>query len=215
MKTEVILVKSFNENKTIKDFFEEIYKHPITRDFLISRLGEDSIRDKIKEYITENGISTLYNHHITCDAVFHPGITVDEIEDLVLGFIGKLKGVRNLLITDQYLYTDNIDCINLFEKIMLEICESLETITILINEKKAKLRTEFHRVLKKVSPNIVIKEIITEEFHDRFWIDIDNEKGIVIGTSLNGITKKIGLIDHLSKRDTREIIKLVNVMTQA
>ena len=44
------------------------------------------------------------------------------------------------------------------------------------------------------------------EFHDRFWVGIDNRKGVVLGTSLNGIGKKIALVDILKESDVDAII---------
>lgn len=214
MKSEILLVKSVKENLTISDFFKQVSEQTtINNDFIIARLNDISIKDKIKEIITEQGISSLFNFHMTCDAVLHAGITVDEIEEVILGFVKKLNGVKNLLITDQFLYSDDTACIILFEKIINEISKNIESVTFLINKKKVHLNTGMHDILRKISPNIKITEIITDEFHDRFWIDVDNSKGIVMGTSLNGIGKKIALIDHLKSGDVREIIKLVENIT--
>ncbi|MBZ5763059.1 hypothetical protein LAV84_26320 [Rhizobium sp. VS19-DR104.2] len=55
---------------------------------------------------------------------------------------------------------------------------------------------------------IQIKDSISDEFHDRYWLDIDSAKGIVVGTSLNGIGKKISMIDYATSADSMEILRL-------
>ena len=69
-----------------------------------------------------------------------------------------------------------------------------------------------HAVLTQLVPTIIIKTVETEEFHDRFWIDPDAHKGFVMGTSLNGVTKKIALIDHLGREDVMQIAALARPM---
>ena len=94
MSSNIIYVKSFNKSLDISDFFKELNKcQNITQDFLCTRLDEISIRDILRDYISKNGISSLFHFSITCDAVLHAGIHVDEIEEVMLGFIRKLKGV--------------------------------------------------------------------------------------------------------------------------
>ena len=101
MSSNIIYVKSFNKSLDISDFFKELNKcQNITQDFLCTRLDEISIRDILRDYISKNGISSLFHFSITCDAVLHAGIHVDEIEEVMLGFIRKLKGTKNLLIID-------------------------------------------------------------------------------------------------------------------
>jgi hypothetical protein len=211
MTSNIIFVKSFNKNRDISNFFEELYKcQNITQDFLCTRLDEISIRDILRDYISKNGISSLFHFSLTCDAVLHGGIHVDEIEEVILGFVRKLNGVKKLFIIDPYFYSTEIGCVNLFEKMIAEISEKLESVTFITNGKTASKKAAMHDVLKKVIPAIKIGDVVTDQFHDRFWIDPDNKNGIVMGTSLNGIGKKIALIDHLSGHDVKEIADLAN-----
>ena len=87
METDIVFVKSFREGIDSIEFFNRVTStSEISRDFLVSRMDARSIRDVIRECITENGISSLYKFHVTCDAVMHPGITVNEIERLICIF---------------------------------------------------------------------------------------------------------------------------------
>ncbi|MFA5985634.1 MAG: hypothetical protein WC782_16565 [Methylococcaceae bacterium] len=208
MNTNVIFVKSI-KGLDISEFFTKIYASPdITRDFMVTRLNNTAISDVLRKQIIEDGISTLFHYSITCDAVLHPGIHVDEIETVILGFVQKLNAAKNLLIIDPYFYSNEPATLSLFEKMMTKIYNSLEKITFMTNGTKAKCQSDMHDILKKLKPAIQIEDVVTNQFHDRFWIDLDNLQGIVMGTSLNGITKKICLVDHIADADVRQIVDL-------
>jgi len=209
MDSNIIYVKCLNKNLGIGDFFKEVYQHPkISRDFACVKMDETAIKDILRNYISKNGISSLFNFTLTCDAVVHPGIHVDEIEAVISGFVRSLNGVKHLLIIDPFLYSDDPDCVNLFGKLISEISEKLERVTFFTNGKSIAKNTMMHDVLRKTIPAIQIQDVITDKFHDRFWIDPDRRKGVVMGTSLNGIKKKIALIDHLSNFDVKVIADL-------
>jgi hypothetical protein len=210
MESSIIYVKSYKEGSDVVDFLKEVNKYPELSHFLVTRFDAINARDYFREYIVENGISSLFNFSLTCDAVLHGGIHVDEITDIALQFVGKLNGVRDLFIIDPYFYSDSPDCVALFEKMMSALSGQLKSVTFFTNGRRASKSSSMHSALKAVAPKVSIKDVVTEEFHDRFWIDAENMTGIVMGTSLNGIGKKLALIDHLSQPDVCEIAKLAH-----
>lgn len=213
MKNDIVLVKSFRKGVDSIEFIERVAANPeINRDFLIARLDTFYIREVIREWITENGISSLYNFHITCDAVMHPGITIDEIEMLILGFVNKLDGVKHLIIIDQFFYSSEATVLDLFQRMIEKLSTHLERVTFFTKSRPHIDRSAMHEVLTRLVPTIAIKTVETEKFHDRFWIDPDAQKGLVMGTSLNGVTKKIALIDLLSRGDVMQIVNLTTPM---
>ena len=65
MKTDIVFVKSFREGVDSIEFFKRIaVTSEISRDFLVCRMDARSIRDVIREWVAENGISSLYNVHM-------------------------------------------------------------------------------------------------------------------------------------------------------
>lgn len=58
-------------------------------------------------------------------------------------------------------------------------------------------------VLKKKFSNVTYAD--SSDFHDRFWL-LNGERGIVVGTSLNGIGNKIFLIAPLEHDDVKIIM---------
>lgn len=209
-----------NNDINSRDIFSRFYENPdLSRDFMLTRLNTTHLQDLLREEFIKHGPSSLFRYHITCDSILHPGITVDEVETVILGFIRTLKGVKNLMIIDAFFYSNEENVLNLFKKIILELSNPLQCITFFTQAPKPKdvkkrNPDSMHNILKSINPDIRIIDIITDEIHDRFWLDADNQKGIVMGTSLNGVTKKLTLIDHLQPSDAREVIDIANKISK-
>lgn len=209
-ESSVIGVKNFKDGEDISHFFKRFYESELSRDFGIYRLSLDALRPHIQRHIIEHGLSSLFYNHMTCDAIMHPGFTTDEIEAVVLGIMSKLDGVKHLLIIDAFFYDDKPECLLLLEKIVRSMSSKLERVTLITYGKRANMRPGMHKVFSTVVPGIQINDVVTEDFHDRYWIDVENTKGIMVGTSLNGIGKKIAMIDHANVADVREIVRLAS-----
>lgn len=209
-ESSVIGVKSLKEGEDIDHFFKRFRESELSRDFGIYRLSLDTLRPHLQQYIIEHGFSSLFYNHITCDAIMHPGFTTDEIEAIVLGIMSKLDGTKHLLIIDAFFYDDKPECLLLLEKIVKSMSSKLEKITLITNGTRVNLRPAMHNVFFKVVPDIQINDVVTDAFHDRYWIDVDSTKGVMVGTSLNGIGKKIAMIDYANAVDSREIIRLAS-----
>ena len=69
----------------------------------------------------------------------------------------------------------------------------------------------FNDIHKKIENKLTqdIKIIWNDDFHDRFWI-ADRKKGFYTGTSINGLGKRITLINLLSKDEVKIIIDELN-----
>ncbi|MFM5572275.1 hypothetical protein ACET8Q_16880 [Aeromonas veronii] len=198
-----------------RDIFQRFYDNPdLSRDFMLTRLNTTHIQDLLREEFIKNGPSSLFRYHITCDSILHPGITVDEVETVILGFIRTLEGVKNLIIIDAFFYSNEEKVLHLFKKMILELSDSLQSITFFTSAAKKRSPDAMHNILKSINPNIRIIDIITDEIHDRFWLDADNKKGIVMGTSLNGVTKKLTLIDYLQPSDAKAVIDIANEISK-
>lgn len=77
IKTEIVFVKSVKGDVDSREFFARASATPdLNRDFMFVRMDATAIKDVLRDWIKEHGISSLFNYHITCDAVMHPGIKV-------------------------------------------------------------------------------------------------------------------------------------------
>lgn len=209
-ESSVVGVKNLKDGEDISHFFKRFYESDLSRDYCVYRLSLDVLRPHIMQHIIERGLSSLFYNHTTCDAIMHPSFTTDEIEAVVLGIMSKLNGVKHLLIIDSFFYDDKPECLLLLEKIVRSMSSKLEMVTLITHGKRLSMQPGMHNVFSTVVPGIQINDVVTEDFHDRYWIDVENTKGVMLGTSLNGIGKKIAMIDHANVADTREIVRLAS-----
>lgn len=204
----IIGIKGLSQGADIGEFFRRFNESELSRDFLAYRLSLDALRESIRDHIVEHGMSSLFHGHITCDALTHPGFTFDQIEDIVIGVMAKLDGVEHLLIVDGYFYDEKPEALRLLEKIVRCLGSRLQRVTLITHGKRLAARPMMHRIFRSVAPSLRIDDVISEDFHDRYWIDVGRTKGVIVGTSLNGIGKKVAMIDHASFADTRDVIEL-------
>lgn len=209
-ESSVIGVKNLKDGEDISHFFKRFYESELSRDFGVYRLSLDALRADIQQYVIEHGLSSLFYSYLTCDAIMHPGFRTDEIETIVIGIMSKLDGVKHLLIIDAFFYDDKPDCLLLLEKIVRSMSSKLENVTLITHGKRVSMRPAMHNVFSTVVPGIQINDVVTDDFHDRYWIDVESTKGVMVGTSLNGIGKKIAMIDYANSADSREMARLAS-----
>ena len=123
----------------------------------------------------------------------------------------NLKPKKSIYLIDPYLFPTNHDddyidfFLSIFGETLSEI-SFLKIFTKTNHNKKIKSQL-LDRILNDFE--ITFELVETNVFHDRFWI-VDNEKGLFIGTSLNGIGKKYSIFDTLKKQDIADIISRCN-----
>jgi hypothetical protein len=145
-------------------------------------------------------------------------MSVNDIEKVVEKFILSLCGVKRLVIIDPYFYSksNTIDTSTVFRNLVSGISSKLEEVIFITNGKKNEMKADIHAAINSISAVVQIKDFVTDEFHDRFWIDPDNGVGVVMGTSLNGLGNKIALVDKLRPEDVNEVVRLargLNLLT--
>lgn len=109
---------------------------------------------------------------------------------------------NELIIIDPYLFsTDDMTYCNLLGKI---IQKSKAKLVIVVTDKRHYKEKSLNVVKSKI--NIPLEEKFSEDFHDRFWIS-NRTKGFCTGTSLNGVGKRISLINVIEDDDIKDIVE--------
>lgn len=142
--------------------------------------------------------------------VTSPSMHINDIEKVIAKFLSKLNGAKRIIVIDQYFYSKSktIDVSAVFRNLLSGISGSLDEIVFVTNGKKTEAKTDIHSAVNTLNAGTKIQDFITDEFHDRYWIDPDNNIGVVMGTSLNGLGNKIALVDKLRPDDVAEIVSL-------
>jgi hypothetical protein len=113
----------------------------------------------------------------------------------------RLKGAKSLLITDPYFFTTAKGLTD--EEYVEELlgvlpCGTLGKLIIIYQEQK---KSSAINCFKNTLPKSIDLVLITDDsIHDRVWM-VDWKKAYSVGTSFNGIGKKLTFISRLSKQD--------------
>lgn len=141
--------------------------------------------------------------------MFKAGEEKQVIEFLKLKLFSDVKEVvRKLTIIDPYFFSNSRFAFT--RSRLIEILTagppSLQWLEVVTSEKSFD-KTSAASLTKSLPPHIRLTVIKNGEFHDRFWI-INDSKGIVVGTSINGFGNKHFFIqdDFLSTRDVQRIL---------
>lgn len=208
----ICLVIPKNKEKNYDDFNSMINKSGGCADFEIYPVPDpvNRFRSYFIEHIKEHGLSSLLSYSIRMDSILSRSAEIDDTKDIILAHIAKLDGAERLIVIDPFLYgaSTNINVAALFSELIGKASKNLKELFIITN---GKCKSERDSIIAYLDKKIIVKEIFDDSFHDRFWVDPDANKGVVIGTSLNGIGSKIALIDYLRKEDVAEIVRLANI----
>ena len=151
------------------------------------------------------------NNSILQEEVLLKNITNEEKLNCFSSFFSKIEAEeKELIITDPYLFKESKN-----KKEDDEYCNILAKIIMKAKAKSIRVITNYRNynndIHKKIENKLTqdIKIIWNDDFHDRFWI-ADRKKGFYTGTSINGLGKRITLINILSKDEDKIIIDELN-----
>ncbi|EGS6501235.1 hypothetical protein P3589_23185 [Vibrio parahaemolyticus] len=168
---------------------------------------ESFVRLSAKDIILEEGVSSITSYSTMYAEVLPPTKPLSGLIDILKAMLDKLDVQSSLTIIDRYLFPEKHDkdyVDNLLFVISGSIPENVVVRVVIGERSNKKLLKEFKFKLNKMKPNSEVQVVYTDEYHDRFWIS-DEDKGLFVGTSLNGIGKKYSMVDYLSKKDAQEI----------
>lgn len=132
-----------------------------------------------------------------------------DIKALVQKYLDRIITTRKLLIIDRYIFPNHHDSnyANFVGDILDKYLTTLDEITFITSDKhNVILKDSITSLLKSKNSTLNISFKFTEHFHDRFWISDYNDRGLFLGTSLNGYGKRYALIDYINTTDVRQII---------
>lgn len=183
------------DNKSLKDLGIEIE--------FCKRISNADLNRKLSEYFQSN------NFEYVEEKVMWKNMTDDEKSDV---FSRELKSIETenneLIIVDPYLFSsDDMEYCNLLANI---IKKSKAKSVIVITDERHYKDSSLDAVKNEISIPIEVK--FSADFHDRFWIS-NRKKGFCTGTSLNGVGKRISLINVIENDDVTDIVEELTVQS--
>ena len=118
---------------------------------------------------------------------------------------------KELLVIDPYFFSANQNTIVDICIRLGKILDEYATISIVkIVTDSSRIGAYQSTIIKNLKlHNCKVLCAYSTDFHDRFWL-LDGRRGVVVGTSLNGIGNKIFLIAPLVQDDVTDIMSEVN-----
>ncbi|WP_422658929.1 hypothetical protein ACK8P5_25280 [Paenibacillus sp. EC2-1] len=186
---------------------------------IIGKLGHDLYKS--------TGLSlgnVAYTHEQAIEAMFKSGMLTgellleevlwrcmseDEKKQKILEYVSKIDADGNtLFIIDGYFFPKECKYDRQYFELINYVLSNSNAKSIKIltySNYNEKLYNELKSSLDSIG--IAISLVTTDDFHDRFWISSEAKKGFILGTSLNGLGKKICLIDFLKEDDVIELLE--------
>lgn len=137
-----------------------------------------------------------------------PTPDVPALVAVLKGMLHKPAPERDFVIVDRYLFPkqrpdDYLD--TLFETIEPVVRRTRQLLVVTSPRYDDLLLHELRQQLHALYPDCRFAHRSSESFHDRFWI-ADKERGLFLGTSLNGLGRRYALVDYMASSDVQEII---------
>ncbi len=172
---------------------------------------------RIQKLIVDEGITSIMSMTRLQESVLPP--VNDEhrapLIKMITDSIQNILPFEEIIIIDNYIFPKKLigdskdEYLHTINQIFNIFVSKINSIVIITkNDYNRDLYNEFAGILSKLNNKTKITIEVSDRFHDRFWI-FDRNKGLFIGTSLNGIGKKYSLIDYISENDVVEIIKYI------
>jgi hypothetical protein len=193
------------------EFILEYHKNPILQKFEIKIIEDHHLieREKIKELLIEKGQTALLSQDLLLEHLVIKGTPQNTIIKILQQYLDKVDIDKELIIVDPYFYPSRHSAsysqfiVDTLKKYLPNIDEiKVVTGTRCNNTIKNQIKND----LETVKPGLIISNTQSDDYHDRYWISNNREKGVIIGTSMNGLGNKYALIDRLNITDVRHII---------
>jgi hypothetical protein len=134
-----------------------------------------------------------------------------EIISLLASMLNRLAPRQDFVIVDRYLLARGFkaDYPETLVSLLTPIVKIVHNLTLVTGSNyDSKLLKHLADQLSSLGSNCKIAHQTSEVFHDRFWI-ADRQRGLFVGTSLNGIGKRYALADYMREEDVREIVRVL------
>ncbi len=201
--------KKENAEKMIYEFLDGLEKK---LEVEIGQVNEDVLcLVKCQNLIKELGPTAIMQMIPVQEELLPPGSNKPQLVTKIQSMLDKLKPFQELVIIDGYIFPQGNRRDPNYADTVVDVLKNVvnglsKLIFITSRDYDVRLSQDIQNRLKQQNQNLVVEVKNTDVFHDRFWIT-DRNKGMLVGTSLNGIGKKYFVIDYLEEQDVRDIVQ--------
>lgn len=170
--------------------------------------------EQVQSILADRGSSAFMQMMVAAEDI-SPKAPPRDAEEFLKARLAKLKPEYELLIVDPYLFTksrrhDAAEYAEAVARLITPLLTSSVVVRMIVSAQASHPDVEeaVRSRLTAVCSGSRLVVAYSEDFHDRFWI-ADRNRGLVVGTSLNGIGSKIFLVDELRSSDVVSVLDTV------
>ncbi|NCT93668.1 MAG: hypothetical protein GXC72_04530 [Chitinophagaceae bacterium] len=199
------------EGVSFEEFVIEYNKNLVLQKFDIGIIQERHLfdREKIIEILFEKGQTSILKQEVLLEFFIPKGTAGNVIVGIIQKYLDKVTIDNELIIVDPYFFLTRhgANYSSFIASILGKYLPTIDTIRIITGTRfNATIKTQIYSDLHAIKSTLTIIHSQSDDYHDRYWISNNREKGLIIGTSLNGLGNKYALIDRLNTTDVRDII---------
>jgi hypothetical protein len=174
------------------------------------RIGKrfDLVASELKRLVAEKGVSYVWQLVRLQEAVLARTQNVPAIVTLLADMLSRLAPTQGFVIVDRFLLpkSKSPDYLNTLVSLIKPICRAVSQLILVTSPNyDPQLLADVSAQASPPGSNCQIVHRLSNTFHDRFWI-ADRQRGLFIGTSLNGIGLRYALADYMHENDVRDIV---------
>lgn len=167
-------------------------------------------REAIIQEILKNGLSDFLRRRLLLEKVVPPGRDSNYVADIIMEFLKVIDVDDELVIVDPYFFasTSSSNYPALVQSILSPFATQLRAIRVVTLPDKVDpiLKQTIEAVVKRLNAAIEMTHSTSRDYHDRFWISSARSKGILLGSSLNGLGRRYAIVDRLSATDVKDVV---------
>jgi len=166
------------------------------------------IEAEAKRLIAEKGVSYIWQMVHFEEALLSKAADLPPIVALLKRMLGKLAPRQEFVVVDQYLLPRNrpSDYPETLAALLGSLAHDIRELVLITNDRyDPALLADLKARLAASGPTCRLVHRTSNDFHDRFWI-ADRQRGLVVGTSLNGVGLRYALADYIAAGDVLEIV---------
>ncbi len=167
---------------------------------------------EMKQVLLEKGATSILSQQLLTEEVLPDSTPRNAVIDTLKYKLNRCNPKNSLHIIDPYLFPSNYDSdyvtdfVEIFRS-AIEVCNHIKICT--LQNRNTNLEQQIESQIQNINIQISIEKKYSNVFHDRFWI-ADDERGVFVGTSLNGIGRRYAVVDYLQEADAKEIVQRYN-----
>ena len=191
-------VFSGEDSEGNQNIFTEENLYSLTLKQLIKVISNNWV-EKIEEIESKD---YFRNYRPYGESILNKNMTTEQRIDMIKSEFGKLEKNKTFYVTDPFIFTNYNEETSRY---LQAIFETVAPQKIFIYHRDDSNKAQVLKMIKDICNlnNDDIKCIQNNDIHDRFYI-VEND-GLLVGTSINGINRKLFTICKLLDEDVEEV----------